>query len=363
MCQSDYLYWFNRACFACQAGNFRDSLESLRKGFTLSDRNHAQAFLDHDLESLWNWMGVTVLTDELAETLIHPIWLKAMETHLSTSMEIELSLAMKSAVPEKYRRFLEPMCLSLRTGPKISAGEYQGYLKWQKAFARPRVDALQRAYDRARDYIVSRQPDFASHQAQIGNFTASRYHILHFLASQPQDFSHVAFLRNLGMGYLLDDVEPAIREDPSFVRKIESVAFTRLRSEEDTQVFDEIGAKVRETVLFQIRLAGCHRHFGRESLAIPHYINGLTRWPDDAVCYSGLVDAYARLGRWEEARLCFRAAPTHYRQFRRYGVHLQQIKEESVEVEKGAEVLNFLGQRDLGGLLLDPGVSNKQGPQ
>jgi hypothetical protein len=59
MCQSDYLYWFNRACFACQAGNFRDSLESLRKGFTLSDRNHAQAFLDHDLESLWNWMGVT----------------------------------------------------------------------------------------------------------------------------------------------------------------------------------------------------------------------------------------------------------------------------------------------------------------
>ncbi|MEX1117652.1 MAG: hypothetical protein WEB60_02555 [Terrimicrobiaceae bacterium] len=353
-CRKDYLYWFNRACFACVLGKMHDALSSLLRGFCQSSLKHADAFVDHDLKSLWNWILEVPLDDELAEMIAHPAWNRAIQTQASSDGEIGVSPAMKPCIPEQFHPFLVPSNSMLRASPKIPASIYREYLEWQQVTALLRVDALKDAISRARLYLTNRQRRFAILKIRRGNLTAARYHIIHFLMFRSQEFPRLLFLRDLGMGYLLDDIQPARHEDPSFLGKMQSIAPFSSPSCRFDAIAEEIGEVGQATAFFQMRLAGHEIETGREPEAIRRLLSVIPRWPHDATPYSRLVDAYIRLERWEEARLCFRAAPSHYRQFHRCREQWLQIKEESTELV-GAEqpVEQFVGQRDLGGLLVN----------
>jgi hypothetical protein len=356
--KNDYLYWFNRACFASLIGKLDDALASLQLGFCRSTQKQEDAFFDSDLDPLWNWIAKVSMSDGLAELLVYPVWQQAITNQDRSLTEILLPPAMAAVVPERFRPFLVHDEAMLRASRKISASLYREYRTWQKEVTRSNAAKLEIAIQRAREFLINRQPRFALHQINRGNLTAARYHILYYLSHRPQEFSRLRFLDNLGMGYLMRDLAPAHEEDPNYFRKMESVALSYQCSLDDFEVIGKIG---QDTALYQTRLAGYEIANDLQEQGCQRLLRVVHRWPDDAITYSRLVDAYIALERWEEARLSFRAAPAHYKRFRRCEEQLLQIKEESIEVVKnGPPTCKFLGQRDLGGRLVDGTSSGKR---
>ena len=352
----DPLYWFNRACFASMVGEFNDALMSLMTSFRISNRYHADAFLDPDLLPLWQWMGSVKLDDDTAESIVHWIWPTAVNSLFSTEAALTLTPPMRGMVPEHFRKFIP--CGTMKHGlfPEASmpTALFHGYLAWQKETALRQAKLLQTAFDRAQEYVYRRQPAFACWQAKHGNPTAARYHILFYLSKYPENLPKLAYLRQFGMGYLLDELAPALAEDDQFAAVMHS-AMQSQGLDTIREILDGIGQAGKQTTIFKLRLANLETQMGRSAQANRLLAEVVRNWPDDATGYSGLTQALISEGRWEEARITFNAAPSHYRRFLLYSDNWHQISSEDATAITPDRMPfdTFVGQRNLGGSLGD----------
>ena len=353
--ERDPLYWFNRACFASQVGEFCDATGSLLRCFRISARFYGDAFLDPDLEPLWPWMKNATLDDTLAEKLANWIWPVSVQVAEASEKELTITPLMRDRVPELFRQYLP--CGTLANGLHAESGMpsevLTDYLVWQKESIAPRLGMLRDAHRRASLYLSKRQLRFAFWQAKHGNPTAARYHILHYLAKFPERLPRLNFLRKYGMAYFLDDIAPAITENGQFAAKMDALVHQIGDYEQSQKIFDEIGPVGCQSTIFKFRLAHFHIKTGRIDDGVRLLTDVVRAWPDDAAAYSRLTDAFITSKRWEEARLSFGAAPSHARLFWRFLDHWHQIKEENQEAEgqERPSCENFFGQRNLGGSL------------
>jgi hypothetical protein len=347
----DPLYWFNRACFASQVGEFRDATASLLRSFRISAKFYGDAFLDPDLEPLWPWMQNATLDDTLAELLANWVWPAAVQVAEASEKELTITPLMRDRVPEIFRQYLP--CGTLANGlnfdPSTPSDVFNDYLAWQKEAIAPHIHMLEEAHQRAERFLCKRQLRFAFWQAKHANPTAARYHILHYLAKFPERLPRLNFLRKYGMGYLLDDIAPAITEDGQFVKKME-LAHQIGDFECFQKILDEIGPVGRQSTIFKFRAAHCAIEEGQTGDGIRLLTEVIRAWPDDAAAYFRLTDAFVSIKRWEEARVSLGAAPSHARQFWRFLNHWHQIEEEKKEPKgkEGPSCENFFGQRNLG---------------
>jgi len=349
----DPLYWFNRACFASQVGEFHDTTGSLLRCFRISAKFYGDAFLDPDLESLWPWMENAALDDKLAEQLANWVWPAAVQVAEMNEKELTLTPRMRDRVPEVFRQHIPrgSPATGLPPDSAMPPDLLNNYLAWQKEAIAPRMHMLRETHQRAAHYLSKRQLRFAFWQANHGNPTAARYHILNYLAKFPERLPRLNFLRKYGMGYLLDDIAPAITEDGQFAAKMDAVAHRMGTC--PREILDEIGPVGRQSTIFKFRAAHCAIQSGEIGDGIRLLTDVVRAWPDDAAAYSRLTDAFITIKRWEEARLSFGAAPSHARLFWRFLDQWHQIKEENQDA-KGQETPScdhFFGQRNLGGSL------------
>jgi hypothetical protein len=235
----------------------------------------------------------------------------------------------------------------------MPADLYREYLAWQMAAAGANAQRVQLVLARSREKIAESQVRFAFWQAGNGNPTAARYHALQHLAIVPNGISRLQGLRNLGMGALLDDITPAIDEDGSFAEKIQAAHHLRMGHQEMRDVLESVGPVGKTTTIFKLRLASHEIEAGHSQISIPLLADVTRTWPNDATAYSLLTDLFLLEGRWEEARVSFRASPAHFAQFWRQSDQLEVIMTEEQCIQEAARPPGdiFYGQRDLGGTL------------
>ena len=349
------LFWFNLACYASQIGKFRRAAVSLLICFRIFDEFFSDAFLDPDLESLWPWMKTVELDDTLAERLAHWVWMQAAQVAESSKNELTLTPLMRDRVPEVFRQYIPcgSQINGLYANPSMPSDLFHAYLAWQRETIAPRVRLLREMHQRATRHLCKRQLRFAFWQASHGNLTAARYHILHYLASFPEHLPRLDFFRKYGMGYFLDDLAPAIREDSQFAEKMNSSAYQMENKERSREILDDIGPVGCRSTIFKFRLAHWHLETDRTDDGIRLLIDVIKAWPDDAATYSRLTAAFITRKRWEEARLSFRTAPAYGQKFLLFTDQWHQIKEED-ETRKAPKSPSrdfFYGQRSLGGHL------------
>jgi tetratricopeptide (TPR) repeat protein len=348
------LYWFNRACFASRVGEFRDSVLSLLVSFCISARYHADAFLDPDLLPLWRWMRESELDDTIAECIADPSWQEAMNALSASSEPLTVTPLMWCNVPQCFRSYIPHGSATNGLYPSASMPRalYNHYLAWQKKTASREAEIVQEAFNRARKYLLMRQPTFAHWQAKNGNPTAARYHILFYLAIFPDRLPDFEPLRDLGMGYVLDDLSAALSEDPQFAAVMRAATMENCVSEA-LELLDDIGPLGKETTIYKMRLGALLHEAGRVEPAIRLFAEVVESWPLDASGYSGLSCVYIRSGRWCEARLSFNAAPSHFQRFKLHVYQREQIGSEASADPSHSRFASqpFYGQRHLGGAL------------
>lgn len=353
--EDDSGYWFNRSCFASRVGEYQDASTALWRCFARSKKYHADAFLDPDLSPLWRWMCDVALDDALAEKIADMAWAWAAYTLATGEGELTLTPLMRQNVPEPFRRHIPigSMGKGLCADPTMPADLYEGYLRWQRETASIQMRLLTQAGDRARDYLYDQQPRFALWQARNGNLTAVRYHLFFHLIKFPQHLGRWSFLRKYGMGYMLESLLPPIQEDEKFAEKIQHAGQWAPNDETARAILESIGPTGQNTEIYKLRLAHLELQSGNHAAGIALFTEVIRTWPDDAAAYSRLTGAFIENGRWEEARLCFQAAPAHSQFFWIREDHRIQIEKEdsSASIDMKRDWWVFCGQRNLGGVL------------
>lgn len=350
------IYWFNRACFASGTGLFPEAIRSLIRSFCLSGRYHADSFLDPDLEPLWLWMAKSSGSEAHAEILSHGVWRTAIRSLEDCDIELTLTPVMRPRVPKKFLRYLPlgSIANGIYADSTMPAALYRQYLQWQMVTARANARRVRAAVFCARKPLARLQIRFAHWQAKQGNPTAARYHAVQYLAMEPGGISQLAGLRKLGMAYQLDDIAPAMAEDPAFAKTIQTAAHRCNDHTDARELLDDTGPVGKQSNLFKLRLAHFEINVGHSREALTLLSEVFHAWPKDATAASRLTDLFISQERWEEARISFNATPEHYRHFRRRREHMQMIATEKLSVKSENRPFSdtFYGQRDLGGALL-----------
>jgi hypothetical protein len=349
------LYWFNRACYASRCNQLDDAAISLGRCFSWRDHFCADAFLDPDLQNLWNCLETAPLNLRSAELLLNGVWRDAIICWGARKEPLVVPLTCWESIPEHMREYIPRAEGKNGLCPMDSMpGDfYRSYLKWQEDVSGKNMIRLLRAMVQGEKVLDDYQAVFAFEQGLAGNVTAARYHYLRHLAIFPDRPLPKDALERANLGHLAADLRDALIEDPLLTRKLEHLRWAThpledIETAED--IIETIGPAGRRTKLFAFRSISLDILRERTETAWKNLQPLLDAWPFEASLFAAGIECAARMGRWEIARSLQRRAPESYAHFHVSDIQSNWIRHEAMD-DTMVPTSDFFGQRNLGGHL------------
>lgn len=348
---------YQQACFATRLGEFPEALRWLLMEFRRSSEYFVHACEDTDLTALWAWMRHHQPTLEEAHDILEtPLGLVKDECHKAL-LEVRYSAGDLDELPESVRGLLRydyaAGCCQM---PPLWAARNQEALERLLDVRRAQLgdveNALSEAETNALHVVLAAQPRYAAEHASWRNHLGARYHILWALPRQPSLMEE--FLATPGlemMRPLLEEYAFATERDPGFGVRMDKV-FSCLEDDPDRAwaVLNETPNEVRETGIYQLRLASVYEAEGDFARSLPIWEALRKRWPDDVVGYGNAVGALIKLGRPEEAKKLLEDSPLCFRRYRTYHRHRATLYDTPSPTTLPRR--RFLGRPDLNGEIL-----------
>jgi hypothetical protein len=348
------LYWFNRACNASLCGEIVDSVNSLGRCLLGDTHLMTDCFLDPDLDAMWDYLEFLEPSAYEAEFLLFPGWRDAIRRWKSRQDPIVVPWACRERLPEQIRQFVfwQNLRHTLKIYPTAPPAMSQEFENWKWTTSELKVGVLRGVIQRARVELLKHQAKFAFDQARADNFTAARHHLIYLLAAAPDYPLHdFLFMDNL-LGFLLDDIKPAMREDALFCRKIEQARFAMDANDPEAagDFLDSVLPVGRKTNLYTLHLCHFENSRNRQEVASEIARKLLAVWPFEISLTKMLLDEAMNSGDWDMAEMLLKEAHPSFQDFNVYESIKQSVEDR--EIHDHEEFLfPFEGHRNLGGQL------------
>lgn len=348
---------YQYACFASRLGEFPEALRWLLMEFRRSNEYFVHACEDTDLTALWAWMRHhRPALEEAHDILETPLGLVKEECRRAL-LEVRYSAGDLDELPESVRGLMRYDYKAGRCQmPTLWAARDQEALEKLLALRRAQLGdvetALSEAESNALHVVLAAQPQYAAEHASWRNHLGARWHILWALPRQPSLMKEFLAMPGLEMMRpLLEEYAFAIERDPGFGARMEEVFYCLDSDLERAWVLlNDTPNEVRETGIYQLRLAGAYEADKDFARSLPMWEALCKRWPDDAAGYGNAVGNLIKLGRPDEAKKLFEESPPCFRRYRAYHIHRATLYDTPSPTTLPRR--KFLGRPDLNGEIL-----------
>jgi tetratricopeptide (TPR) repeat protein len=215
------------------------------------------------------------------------------------------------------------------------------------------VECIHSVHEKAVNLVLDAQPGYAAEHLAWGNHFGARYHILWATSLRPELFQDFVVHPGLGaMQPFLGELMRANESDSGFCKRMEQIRErTGNDRDEAWKLLEASPEAVRDTAVYQLRMAGLYQAEEEYELALPIWAELRKRWPNDASAFSNAIAAHLKLGQRDEAKRLLNNSPACYRRFADYWKRLEEI-EGGERKYRSRHFTSFRGQPDLGGLLI-----------
>lgn len=350
---------YQMACFASCLGEFHDALRWLVEEVRGGERFAHNLPTDSDLIPLWEWLRGHAPTLEEAHWLLELPLERLCEQALAPRADLSLSPGDVARLPEREQRLFhydwEEGALALHAGAAAAdRGAADAYFERRRRDIAAVRQTVAAARARALEVVLDAQPRYAAAHAARGNHLGARWHLLWLINRRPA--AGPALLEEKGLELMrpfLGELLAANAADPGFGRRMEEAADVMAQDPDRAWLLlEQTPARLRQAALYLCRQGSLafSEDENEKALAICGELR--RRWPQDAAGWLNAVKALRALGRDMEALEMLRAAPGCCRSFRVHWLHLAGLEPGVPLRYPCCKERAFLGQPDLGGLLI-----------
>jgi len=348
---------YQQACFAARLREFPEALRWLLMEFRRSDEYFIHCSEDTDLVPLWAWLGNHTPALGVAHEIIEAPWDAVRRAGRAALEDVRYSAGDLDEFPEFAGRLMkydynEGCYQTWRLGAARNPAAMSQLLEIRRARLAGVEAAIAAVYERAMSVVLAAQPAYAAEHASWGNHHGARCHILWALPRKPELMADFLSMPGLEMMRpLLEEYASATARDPEFGNRMASVSSCLdTDSERAWALLERTPAAVRDTGIYQLRLAGVYDADNDYARSLPIWNALRKRWPADVVGYGNAVGALIKLGRAEEAKSILENSPLCFRRYRTY------LRHRAIFYNTPAPITlrhrKFLGRLDLNGEIL-----------
>lgn len=318
--------WYNLACYALPAGRHEESLQALLKCFALGDHPRWQpwtkAFLDSELGPLWDYVGGrTCSLRDAVEWARYPLEAVLAKNADPTTPRL-LDFDDMARLPRRFHGLLSPKDSNTsevnwrkaRRHPRV----LRGFLEWQQAISRPRVQVFADLIQRVREIYDRHVPDMVNFSLRHNRLGTARFILRQYLLRKPE--TDPASLPEFpGLEYWTEEWRELREVSPEGLHVLlnsrDLKALLALR-----HGFDDLPERLRESGLGWISYGNVLFFAEEIERALGAFLRAAKFWPCDDSVFVNIIICLMRLGRREEAmevsnHPCLLAWPTREREY------------------------------------------------
>ena len=160
----EYIEWdaneiYGMSCFASVVGEWTVAAEGVIRFMENDKEADPRTFLDGDLEPLWQHGAFGQMSEEVALSLGHPLFLETLIEVEKTTDEIPIDYLLRGRVPSMFRGYLVPDCESTLFGlsPRADISMRRDYLAWQRREFQRDLELAFKCHVNAEAFILNRE--------------------------------------------------------------------------------------------------------------------------------------------------------------------------------------------------------------